>query len=224
MKLKKKKLGNEKKSLSTFPFRPSLMPSCSSCQCIEDEPLTRLIEACGHRLCNSCWADECPACLSCSICTEKIQNKTAVDPCGHFFCFECIRRWSETACSCPGCNLSFKKLIPARGNPVFVDPRHDDRVYAFNEEEEEGGEEDVDSDGAPMDEYQRDGWLVDDDEDVGHYPDDDDDEDSEDYEDDDEDDEPPPPPPPPKRTSARKRTVINVHRAPQRKSKRRQRR
>jgi len=47
----------------------------------------------------------------CSICLERIENKSHTDSCNHLFCFTCILEWSKVKPQCPQCRKSFKKII-----------------------------------------------------------------------------------------------------------------
>jgi len=48
--------------------------------------------------------------LQCGICMEDIANQGLLDSCTHLFCIDCIKKWSESANTCPMCKKRFHKI------------------------------------------------------------------------------------------------------------------
>ncbi|XP_075442450.1 E3 ubiquitin-protein ligase Topors-like [Ascaphus truei] len=44
----------------------------------------------------------------CSICLDRFDNVSHLDPCRHRFCFSCIKEWAKTKTECPLCKQPFR--------------------------------------------------------------------------------------------------------------------
>ncbi|XP_075443907.1 uncharacterized protein LOC142487815 [Ascaphus truei] len=62
----------------------------------------------------------------CSICLDRFNKVSHLDPCGHRFCFDCIQEWTKTKAECPLCKQPF------RFNFHSVQDDDDNKEYILN--------------------------------------------------------------------------------------------
>ncbi|XP_075451903.1 E3 ubiquitin-protein ligase Topors-like [Ascaphus truei] len=62
----------------------------------------------------------------CSICMERFNNVSHLDPCRHRFCFNCIQEWAKTKAECPLCKQPF------RFNFHSIQADDDNKQYILN--------------------------------------------------------------------------------------------
>ena len=111
----------------------------------------------------------------CNICLSGLVNTATLDSCSHSFCLLCISLWARVNPTCPCCKKPFN-VVQAVSNPDelhYFEPPLVDSDDESDEDEDLEDEEDEEEEGASSgyrqhdeDEYEKDGFVVGDDEEI----------------------------------------------------------